>query len=260
MTEDERPLGPWMKLYADIVYRKAHYDDHQFRVLINAYSLALTMRGKLPPKRALEAMWGAEVVAFLVEEGDLIDNVAWVEVHRWNDYQSSPADPTGAERQRRWRDNHRNVTRNAESVMSPSSSSSVTSTTEKTEVVPFAGAREEWPTLMTEAERLTHRPYALGQPTSKVGATALDQAIDFGLTATVAAWERVNTARPDPNVSLSAAQLVFGADSLLRPIPRVNGKQVAVEEEGKRDRAASERRRAETRRLIDEQKARERGD
>ena len=124
-----------MKLYADIIYRKAHYDDHQFRSLMHVYSLALTLHGKLPPRRALEAMLGADEVAFLLIEGDLEEADGVLQVHRWNDYQQR--DVTAAERQRRHRANvmSQPVTRDDTVTVTirPSSSSSSSSTTPRTE-------------------------------------------------------------------------------------------------------------------------------
>jgi hypothetical protein len=119
MTSDEpvRPLGPWMKHYADITDRKAHYSDRQFRSLVEVFTLALRMKGCLPPRRALAAREGEDVIDFLFSEGDLEEDASgMVRVHNWRSYQ---ADPTAALRQSRHRNRYVTVT----VTNSPSSSS-----------------------------------------------------------------------------------------------------------------------------------------
>ena len=113
-SETVRPLGPWLRLYADVVDRKAHYTDHQFRALIEVLALAVRLHGVLPTRRALAAREGLDEIDFLFSEGDLEELPdGTVGVHRWRSYQP---DPTGAERQRRFRSNARTpllpVTRN----------------------------------------------------------------------------------------------------------------------------------------------------
>lgn len=97
-----RPLGPWVRLYADVVDRKAHYDDHQFRSLIEVLAMAVRLHGHLPSRRALVAREGQDEIDFLFSEGDLEELPdGSVTVHRWSSYQP---DPTGKERQQRYRD------------------------------------------------------------------------------------------------------------------------------------------------------------
>jgi len=126
----ERPLGPWVRLYADVVDRKAHYDDHQFRSLIEILAMAVRLHGHLPSRRALVAREGQDEIDFLFSEGDLEELPdGSVTVHRWSSYQP---DPTGKERQQRYRDRNAplpllGVTRN--DVPSDSSSSSTPTTT-----------------------------------------------------------------------------------------------------------------------------------
>jgi hypothetical protein len=97
-----RPLGPWVRLYADVVDRKAHYDDHQFRSLIEVLAMAVRLHGHLPARRALAAREGQDEIDFLFSEGDLEELPdGSVTVHRWSSYQP---DPTGKERQQRYRD------------------------------------------------------------------------------------------------------------------------------------------------------------
>ena len=91
-----------MKLYADIVDRKAHYSDAQFRTLIEIYALAMRTGGHLPTRRALSAREGKENIDFLFEEGDLEETAEGpCSVHGWGTYQAY--DRTGAQRQSRYR-------------------------------------------------------------------------------------------------------------------------------------------------------------
>jgi hypothetical protein len=99
--DTERPLGPWMKLYADVIERKAHYTDRQFRALIEVYVAMLRGRG-LPPAKALRAKIGADEFDFLVSEGDLVTVDNAVTVYAWDRYQR--VDRTNADRQARFRD------------------------------------------------------------------------------------------------------------------------------------------------------------
>lgn len=106
-------LGPWMKLYADVVERKAHYNDRQFRALIEVWVLAQRSPtwGELPSRRALEARLGRATIGFLFDQGDLSEalrnDVTVVVVTGWSHYQARSVDSTNAERQRRWREAHR---------------------------------------------------------------------------------------------------------------------------------------------------------
>jgi hypothetical protein len=102
-----------MKLYADVVERKAHYTDRQFRALIEVFAMAQRSPtwGCLPPRPALEAKIGKATTAFLFAEGDLIEDtdngVTTVTVAGWSHYQARSVDLTNAERQRRFRARHK---------------------------------------------------------------------------------------------------------------------------------------------------------
>lgn len=102
-------VGPWLKLYLDVVERKAHYNDRQFRALIEVYVLAARSPewGVLPPRRALERLEGKATIGFLFEQGDLAETesngVTTVTVVGWQTYQAKAVDSTNAERQARFR-------------------------------------------------------------------------------------------------------------------------------------------------------------
>lgn len=83
-------LGPWLKLYGDIIDRKGHYTDRQFHALIEVLVLALrsTPRGTLPPRPSLEARLGVDEVAFLFTQRDLQIIGETVSVCGWDVYQS----------------------------------------------------------------------------------------------------------------------------------------------------------------------------
>lgn len=97
-----RSLGPWGKLFASIVERKAHYSDRQFRVFVECLCMAIRSRGELASRKALEARLGEAEIAFLFDEGDLHERRGVTTVHRWEVYQA-PQDRTNAERQARFR-------------------------------------------------------------------------------------------------------------------------------------------------------------
>ena len=143
VTDDTaRPLGPWVRLYADVVDRKAHYTDRQFRTFIHVLSLAVRLHGVLPSRKALSAREGVAEIDFLISEGDLEESEAGLVVHRWRAYQT---DPTNAERQRRYRNAHPAL-RDVISNEAPSSSSS-SSDSQENHVLgedPPARTREAW--------------------------------------------------------------------------------------------------------------------
>lgn len=146
--------GRWMKLYGDVVLRKAHYTDAQFRALITAYTTALSMDGRLPPRKAISALWGKAIVDFLFDEGDLIENEDHeVTIHRWAEYQSR--DVTAAERQRRHRENvaSRSVTRDQRVTSTSISTTEID--TPQTEAT-LAPAREAEPEVEHDALDLYH--------------------------------------------------------------------------------------------------------
>lgn len=131
-------LGPWMKLYGDVVDRKAHYSDAQFRGLIEAWAWALrgTPRGSLPGRRAVAARLGQDVVDFLFSEGDLAEDGEAVVIVGWSDYQA-PVDRTNAVRQERHRqrarivDNGSNGVTNGVSVTAAATSTSISTENEE---------------------------------------------------------------------------------------------------------------------------------
>lgn len=141
-------LGPWLKLYGDVVDRKAHYTDRQFRALIEAFVLALrgSPRGTLPPRPALEAKLGVDEVAFLFEQGDIVADGRAVAVVGWDRWQ---AHVLSTDRVQKSRGNAvETATERDETVTKravPNSTSSSTPTTNEDEATPRARTRETTP-------------------------------------------------------------------------------------------------------------------
>lgn len=84
-------LGPWFKLYADVVERKAHYSDAQFRAFVEvlAWGVRNSPRGTLPSRRSVTARLGSEAVDFMFTEGDLVEEAdGSVTISGWDVYQS----------------------------------------------------------------------------------------------------------------------------------------------------------------------------
>lgn len=132
----------WMKLYADVVLRKAHYTDAQFRALITAYVTALSLDGHLPPRKAISALWGKAVVDFLFEEGDLVENEDHeVSIHRWEEYQSRDASVSRQPWRHRENVASRSVTRDQRVTSTSISTTVVTTPVTEGDV---ARAREEF--------------------------------------------------------------------------------------------------------------------
>lgn len=104
IEEPDRPDdGPWLKLFADVVDRKAHYTDLQFRGLIRVFALAARTRGWLPSPAALTRLIGPATLRFLYDEGDLEESEGRAYVHGWSRYQAKAIDVTATERKRRQR-------------------------------------------------------------------------------------------------------------------------------------------------------------
>ena len=83
-------LGPWLKLYADVTDRKAHYTDRQFRTLIEIFVHGLrgNPRGTLPSRAALAARYGVDEIDFLFDQGDIHIVDGTVSIVGWNSYQA----------------------------------------------------------------------------------------------------------------------------------------------------------------------------
>ena len=123
----------------------------------------------------------------------------------------------------------------------------------RTENVSVAGSDtfsvETWATLAELSEEMTGKPYALGQPTSKLGVLALQQVEDYGWDAVESAWRKAQEILPlKPRPSIG--QIVLSADNFLRPIPRIDGKAVAAAERADEEDAAHRRRLEQTQRML----------
>lgn len=230
----ERDLGPWLKLYADIVDRKAHYDDRQFRAFIELLAMAERLKGLLPPQRALAARFGAEVIDFLVAEGDLVTTDDGMTPAHWEKYQAH--DRTAAERQRRHR----------ELVRAGNRDSTVTSRVTVTKV-PSASASASDVDTTNEEERPSASDFA---PTPQVDHTqdALDS---YWLvagrypTGRVKHWledliDKYGDRAVSRNLGVAAAQ--GGPDRLLSRAADLLARDAAKAEQAERTRAEEEKR------------------
>jgi len=84
-------LGPWFKVYGDVVDRKVHYTDAQFRAFIEALAWGVrnSPRGMLPSRRAVIGKLGQDAADFLFSEGDLAEQAdGSIEIVGWSTYQS----------------------------------------------------------------------------------------------------------------------------------------------------------------------------
>jgi hypothetical protein len=99
-------LGPWGRWYASTEEDTAHYTDRAFRAWAGIFGRAVANRGDLPKLRPLRALYGAKEVDFLISEGRLCVDGESVTICSWTVYQAPP-DNTGAERQARFRERHR---------------------------------------------------------------------------------------------------------------------------------------------------------
>lgn len=267
-------LGPWGKWYASTEEDTAHYTDRQFRAWAGIFGLAVRGRGEVPKIVPLRARYGDEAIDFLIAEGRLkVRRGGRVDVAGWATYQAKQdtgaADRVARMRARRKAEAEALVTEgesaldSVEAVDPPSHAqvlrrnTSVTPTSVSTSTSSSLGREERardfdldaWAALSTLVDGLTGHSYSLRQPTGGLGAQALEMVGAFGLERTTSAIRRASIGLEKPD----ARQLIFGANGLLRPIP--NAKDARARDEAERERTAGERRRADTQRLLDEQRA-----
>lgn len=110
---------------------------------------------------------------------------------------------------------------------------------------------DEWAKLMGLSEATTGVAYALGSPTSKLAVVARQQVTDFGFERVESTWTTVVQRQTD-GPRLTIGQIVLAADNLLRPIPRVDAKALAREEQAEREERAHRHRLDATQQRIKE--------
>jgi hypothetical protein len=206
-----RPLGPWGKLYADIVERKAHYTDRQFRRLIEVIALAIRGRGELPPAKALRARLGPREFDFLVSEGDLSIEYDVVTLHKWPTYQAK-VDRTNTERQARYRERRNALSNGVSHGLLPTSTSSNVTEDPLTGETPPAREGSPMTVAIGYIGDRTRRDFQY-RPGSKVWDTLEADLRDFGPVDWQKAAEQVERQRGE-----DVGQVVFGATKILHPI------------------------------------------
>lgn len=224
-------LGPWGKLYATLEEDLAHFDDRQFRAFIGILCRSIRGRGEIPKLKPLRAIYGADVVDFLIEEGRLTADGNAVTVTGADVY-NAPADPTNAERQRRyrervhgWSNGRNNADNGVTTALSPnaiSDGSSLSSPVEESslaegdESAPSSrvnvGVSEDWILLAKLMEDLTQQPFALSNPWSKMSLMALDLIRRHGWPKFSERARIVAGRIPNPGVD----EIIFGVNGTLR--------------------------------------------
>lgn len=258
-------MAAWGRLEFRTLLRKSHYTLTQRGAFLTLWCLAglEDAAGRLK-RRPAEAAVGSKMLAFLIAEGDVVEEGDELRIHGWSKYQEplerireqnrdrqrASRALSGAERTALWRERkrardgdgdgdvtvtHSDVTLSSHSLID---SPSLTTDGEKN-----VSARSDVTLELARLiEQLTGRPWQYG-PGSKTLETLRYDVRDFGRARVEQALRSVAGANgkvPD------AAALVLGAHRLLVPIP--DPKEARKREEADREQRDFDRRVEATRR------------